>query len=154
MNRKRLRELADVIEGMPYMEVPEEMISAPLDEFPYPAHGRVCKLNAFNMNYWASNLGKCHTAGCVAGWAVYTFGGELSLKMKESLIDSQARFLLGLSVDDASLLFAPWERVNCNSSEITPHHAATALRLVAEGTPVSVAWSEALGATVKRRHPF
>ena len=24
MNRKRLRELADVIEGMPYMEVPEE----------------------------------------------------------------------------------------------------------------------------------
>ena len=63
MNRKRLRELADVIEGMPYMEVPEEMISAPLDEFPYPAHGRVCKLNAFNMNLLGVKSGQVPHSG-------------------------------------------------------------------------------------------
>lgn len=60
----------------------------------------------------------CGTVGCIAGHAVLLFGDE-NKKIRFCEVESEARELLGLSVETAEKLFYPgaWKGNYCNHTE-------------------------------------
>lgn len=123
MNKKRLLHLANLIEAAPH-------------DLARDVDG-----NGFDMSVWNMDH-NCGTTACIAGWAVLTFGAELSSAQSTA---EYARALLGLSRDVAAELFMPVhpdnddredhddpEFVQLDYDTITPSMAAAQLRNVAE----------------------
>lgn len=106
MNTERILELATVIESLPHVSPDERATEVPLD--------------SFNMEKW-----HCGSVGCIAGWAVKLFGGEIP---DPALSGQQA---LGLRGDIADDLFTPAYGYG-DYHKITPRDAAKVLRKLAE----------------------
>ena len=124
MNTERLRELADILEQMPYVEIDpiRNLGWTPDDDKP-----------GFNMETYL-----CQTAACIAGHAALRYGGEPDLT-DDRWVHAIAREVLELGIRDAIDLF----NAACSNrarERITPKQAAAALRLVADGRPVRRAW--------------
>ena len=105
MDKKRILELADLIEAQP--------------------HARRDAESGFNMNEWAHD---CGTPSCIWGWSE-------SMRLKTNLIDIEAPTshslkYLGITGDDGMKLFTPSSAGRYD--DITPAHAAAVLRFFAK----------------------
>ena len=143
-NAKKLRELADIIDGSAHVE---QLYAGCFPEG--IAFG-------FNMSKFAHQVRvregsedpTCGTVGCIAGYAVQFMGTGIRFTGDEvhddaliCSISGEAAEILGLDGDESDDLFCPQE-IECSYSSITPEEAANVLRLVADGADIEEAWED------------
>ena len=136
MNKARLRELADHIEGLEWgtedidkSYLDDESVEGPPD--------------LFNMSYWLYDTPDCQTCGCIAGHAAYLFSEP---DRGHHAIRQRAEEALELTIEEADDLFEPL--LFCDYGRIAPAEAAAVLRRVADGWRIRRAWENAV-ATVR-----
>ena len=159
LNVDRLRELADIIEGventldaMPTGEL--DWLDVVCDRAPGgftpDVFDMTCWLTSADLHARPSgkHVQECGTAGCIAGFTVAHWADEaIALKLKGYDLFSAATAILGLDTDDDAMrLFVPSQysgSLNGGLDEITPAQAAACLRYVADGHNTGWAWSRA-----------
>ena len=122
MNKQRMLELADHIEGLPH-------------------RGRLQPDRAaiFDMgHWWIGNEHTCGTMGCIAGWAANLFEVKRPSVSIQSSWVQLVREILDLSYAEARTLCVP----DTNLAAITPAQAAGTLRLMASGCTAERAWTQ------------
>lgn len=107
MNRERILALADLIEQQPHTEIGAA--------------------SGFNMEDFTH---PCGTPACIAGWAAFMFDKEFEPGKTTMKYSEHAGMLLGLDYRKAADLFLLTPGIGLE--EITPAHAATTLRHLAE----------------------
>jgi len=136
LDRSRLRELADAIEGLPHFVEPHENPYSDL---------QVEELEGFNMVNWLERK-ECGTAGCIAGWAAHLWGDEDD---PTTSIAENAQYILRICRMESAYLVNPASYLPEISRQqmhhITPAEAARCLRLVADGVSAAEAWRRVLG---------
>jgi hypothetical protein len=117
MNKDRILALADLVERQPHSDY-------------YADAG-------FNMETY---IHKCGTPSCIAGWAIFTFGGrsDLDCASDRDTENRDAGELLGIGEEQSYALFQPLH-LEIPLRKITPKQSAATLRHLAETGEVD--WS-------------
>ena len=127
MNREKMLEIADIIEGRPHAK----------------GHnvGQVIgqQMTGFNMGTWRSYYMGCGTAGCIGGWVTELEGAKPS----EDDLDTVQR-VFDISLGQAQYLCGPTDLGNWDN--LTPSMAANAIRAMAHGCNAVDAWQNAVQA--------
>ena len=128
MNREKMLEIADIIEGKPHFNGPDL--------------GQVIgqQMTGFNMQAWRTHYMNCGTAGCIGGWIKELEGTEPD----EDYLDLVQR-VFDISLGQAQYLCGPIE-LGENWDHLTPSMAANAIRAMAHGCNAVDAWQNAVQA--------